>query len=165
MLPARTHASGVGPLLVGAEMAARRRNPNRDLEQCAWFRQRAGEPVPKLLIIWEYPPSVEEQLREETAKRTVSPVGGRWDRSLAVSRATRKLARRRVGGSWQTPVQSAGERVNGSAGQSSLIQEDSEGVCKARRIVTGARRLWRPNRRAQMPAVLCSANLSAGRIP
>jgi len=29
----------------------------------------------------------------------------------SVSRATRKLARRRVGGSWQTPVQSAGERV------------------------------------------------------
>jgi hypothetical protein len=79
-------------------------------------------------------------------------------------RATRKLARRRVGGSWQTPVQSAGARVNGSAGQSSLIQEDSEGVCKARQIVTGTRRLWRPNRRAQMPSVLCSANPSAGRI-
>src|SRR5580704_11092570 len=46
-------------------------------------------------------------------KRTAAPDG---------SRATRKLARRRVGGSWQTPVQSAGERVNGSAGQSSLIQ-------------------------------------------
>jgi hypothetical protein len=28
-----------------------------------------------------------------------------------------------------------------------LIQEGSEGVCKARQIVTGTRRLWRPNRR------------------